>query len=85
MKQGKKDMLIPRGLKKAEMRHINDKSFLWFSSVGDCWPPPLVCGPDDSYNALWSFTLKDTLKECKGLRLIGMALSAHFCGTFSMA
>ena len=85
MKRGKKDTLIPGGLKKAELRHVNDKSFLWFSSVGDCWPLPLVCGPDSGYDALWSFTLKDTLKERQGLRLIGTALSIHFCGTFSAA
>ena len=86
MKWGKKDTLIPGGgLKKAEMGHVNDKSFLWFSSVSDCWPLPLVCGPDDSYDALWSFTFKDKLMECRGLRLIGSALSIYFCGMFSVA
>jgi len=81
----KMDTMFPEGHKaQAELRHLNDKSFLWFSLVGDCWPLPLVCGPDDTYDALWSFTFKDKGRDLLGIKVLSLLFKTHFCGTFSV-
>ena len=76
------DTMFPEGHNKVEMRHIDDSAFLWFSPMGDCWPLPLTCGPDDRYDDIWAFTFKDPLQEQRGLTALATYLNQVCCGAF---
>ena len=77
----KADTLIPRDHTAVELRHRDDSSFLWTSSLHLCWPLPLTCGPTASFDVVWSFSFKAIGKDLEGLLVLSETMSSLFVGT----
>jgi hypothetical protein len=65
-----------------EHRGVGNRSFVFFQSLRNSWPPPLTIGPSAAASALWMFKLKDSLTERNVLAAMEINLRLDFARYF---
>jgi hypothetical protein len=63
-------------------RCVNNRSFGIYGQLLAFWPPPVVVGPGEEYDILWSFKVANPAVEFATIKAVGLMLGRKFNGMF---
>jgi hypothetical protein len=63
-------------------RCVENRSFVICGQLAQFWPPPIVVGPEDKYDVLWSFKVTDPAAEHMVIAAMGLVLNRRYNGYF---